>query len=200
MKKRIKKFIDYIIPPHNWIVAVSFVSGIFVGLFFLVIYLSNAPSYFSDKPEACINCHVMIPQFTTWRNSSHARFATCNDCHLPQDNIFKKLYFKANDGLRHATIFTFRLEPQVIQIKDAGKNVVQENCIRCHQNLIDRTNLIPTSYSKFTHGKDMLCWDCHRETPHGRVNSLASTPFAAVPKLNPVFPDWINKFFAKEKN
>ena len=195
MKSGIKKIIDYIVPPQNWIVGVSFIVGVFVGLAFLILHISNAPSYLSDKPEACINCHVMTPQYITWRNSIHARVATCNDCHVPQDNIVRKLYFKASDGLRHSTIFTFRLEPQVIQIKDAGKKVVQENCIRCHQNLINQTELVKASYNKFTHGKDKLCWDCHRETPHGRVNSLASTPYARVPKLNPILPDWLNEFF-----
>lgn len=199
MKAKVQKFIDYVIPPHNWIVAVSVLTGVFLGIALLIIYISNAPSYLSNKPEACINCHVMTPQYITWRNSSHAKVATCNDCHVPQDNIFRKLYFKASDGLRHSTIFAFRLEPQVIQIKDAGKKVVQENCIRCHRNLIDRTELVKVSFTRTSHGKDKLCWDCHRETPHGRVNSIASTPYARVPKLNPVLPDWLNKFFEKEK-
>jgi cytochrome c nitrite reductase small subunit len=199
MKSGFKKIFDYIFPPQNWIVAVSFIAGVFVGIAFLVLYISNAPSYLSDKPEACINCHVMTPQYITWRNSSHARVATCNDCHAPQDNFIKKLYFKASDGLRHSAVFTFRLEPQVIQIKNAGKKVVQENCIRCHQNLIDQTNLIKVSYTKFPHNKEKLCWDCHRETPHGKVNSLASTPYARVPKLNPILPDWLNQFFQTEK-
>ncbi len=200
MKSGVKKIIDFIIPPHNWIVAVSFISGILIGTAFLILYISNATSYLSDSPEACINCHVMTPQYITWRNSSHARVATCNDCHIPHENIFEKYYFKASDGLRHTTIFTFRLEPQVIQIKDAGKKVVQENCIRCHINLIDKTELTSETYTKFIHGKDKYCWDCHRETPHGRVNSLASTPYARVPKLNPILPDWIIKVFETGKN
>lgn len=199
MKAKVQKFIDYVIPPQNWIVVVSVLTGILLGVTLLLIYISNAPSYLSDKPEACINCHVMTPQYITWRNSIHAKVATCNDCHVPQDNIFRKLYFKASDGLRHSMIFTFRLEPQVIQIKDACKKVVQENCIRCHINLIDRTELVNVSFTKSSHGKDKLCWDCHRETPHGRVNSIASTPYARVPKLNPVLPDWLNKFFENEK-
>lgn len=199
MKSGIKNIIDFIVPPQNWIVAVSFAGGIFVGLAFLIIYISNAPSYLSDKPEACINCHIMTPQYITWRNSSHSRVATCNDCHVPQDNFIRKFYFKASDGLRHSTIFTFRMEPQVIQIKDAGKRVVQENCIRCHQNLIDQTGLIKVKYTKFSHGRDKLCWDCHRETPHGRVNSLASTPNARVPKLNPILPEWLTKTFQTAK-
>jgi cytochrome c nitrite reductase small subunit len=195
MKKVHRKLIDLIIPPQNWVFAVSFINGVLVGIILLVIYISNAPSYLSDKPEACINCHIMTPYYITWRNSSHFRFTTCNDCHVPQDNFVRKYYFKSNDGLRHATIFTLKLEPQVIQIKESGKNVVQENCIRCHQNLIERTTLLKFSEVKVAHNKEKLCWDCHREVPHGRVNSAASTPYARVPKLTPILPEWLSKFF-----
>ena len=38
-------------------------------------------------------------------------------------------------------MFTFRLEPQVIFIKQAGKDVVQQNCERCHEELITDTKL-----------------------------------------------------------
>ena len=39
------------------------------------------------------------------------------------------------------TMFTFRMEPQVIRIKDAGRDVVQENCIRCHANYLHPISL-----------------------------------------------------------
>jgi cytochrome c nitrite reductase small subunit len=38
---------------------------------------------------------------------------------------------------------------------------------------------------------DRKCWECHRETPHGRVNSLSSVPWARVPLPGPVTPDWL---------
>jgi cytochrome c nitrite reductase small subunit len=66
--------------------------------------ISEAASYLSDDPEACINCHIMIPQYATWRHSSHGRDTVCNDCHVPQDSVFAKYYFKAKDGLRHSAI------------------------------------------------------------------------------------------------
>jgi cytochrome c nitrite reductase small subunit len=117
--------------------------------------------------------------------------ATCADCHVPQDNVFRTYAFKASDGLRHAYVFTFRLEPQVIQIREAGKTAVQENCIRCHRPMLDRVDIGKVSFDASRHGRGLLCWDCHRETPHGRVNSLASTPYARVPRLTPVMPEWI---------
>ena len=101
------------------------------------------------------------------------------------------------DGVRHATIFTLRREPQVIFIKEAGKEVVHKNCIRCHKELITDSRLL--SYNRETHEfrMDRDCLDCHRETPHGRVNSLSSVPWARVPLPGPVVPEWLNEAIKK---
>jgi len=112
--------------------------------------------------------------------------------------IFRTYLFKAMDGMRHATIFTLRMEPQVIEIKSAGIGVVQENCIRCHSNQVDMVSLIEVTGSNNKEGKGKRCWDCHREVPHGTVNSLASAPHALVPRLPSVLPDWLNNYISKE--
>ena len=125
---KIKLIFNKLVPPDKWKIPVLLTLGVLTGLAFLTFHIANGTSYMSDKPETCINCHVMFPQYSSWQHSSHARVATCNDCHVPQDNFIRKYLFKATDGLRHSTMFTFRLEPQVIRIKDAGRNVVQENC------------------------------------------------------------------------
>ena len=62
----------------------------------------------------------MRSAYATWQHSSHRAVAGCNDCHVPQDNVLSKYYFKAKDGLRHATIFTMRAEPQVIKMHADG--------------------------------------------------------------------------------
>lgn len=162
--------------------------GIFTGLLIYTARISNATSYLSDDPKTCINCHVMYPQYYSWMHSSHANVASCNDCHVPQDNVFSTYYFKAMDGLRHASVFTLRLEPQVIQIKQAGINVVQENCKRCHSELVSMVSITEVSGKNAKEGKGHRCWDCHRETPHGTVNSLSSAMHPLVPGLQPVFP------------
>lgn len=182
------RLFNSIIPPDNWKIPVIIVLGIFTGLAGYAFYISKAPSYLSDSPRTCVNCHVMAPQYATWSHSSHREGATCNDCHVPHENIFRYYGFKAKDGLRHATIFTLRMEPQVIFIKEAGTQVVQTNCIRCHEKLFDREI---SSTGHFAQVKDRLCWECHRETPHGRVNSLSSVPNARVPLPESPVPDWI---------
>ena len=131
-----KKLIQKLTPPDQWKMPVIVLLGIFVGLFVYGFYISKAHSYISDNPQTCVNCHVMAPQYATWFHSAHREIAHCNDCHVPHDNVLNHYLFKAKDGLRHATIFTLNKEPQVIEIKDAGKEVVQQNCLRCHEQLI----------------------------------------------------------------
>ena len=58
------------------------------------------------------------PYYATWNHSSHSRNATCNDCHVPHENAVKKWFFKGMDGMRHASVFMMRGEPQVIQAID----------------------------------------------------------------------------------
>jgi len=192
-------FLKKISPPDNWKVPVIIAAGIFTGLGLYTFYISNAPSYLGDKPETCVNCHIMAPQYATWSHSAHREKTNCNDCHVPHNNVVNKYFFKAKDGLRHATIFTLRKEPQVIFIKEAGKEEVHRNCIRCHKELLTDSKLL--GYSDQTHKArmDRNCMDCHRETPHGRVNSLSSVPYARVPLPESPVPQWLRNIMQKNQ-
>lgn len=187
----LKKLFHLLVPPPKWRSTVIVLTGILTGILLLVVHISNATSYLSEEPETCINCHVMYPYFASWSKDSHARDATCVDCHIPQDNIFSKYFVKATDGLAHATYFTMRWEPQVIQIKSRGTRVVQDNCIRCHLDLVDMVQLVEVTAASAAAGEGKLCWDCHRETPHGTVKSLSASPHALVERLPSVLPAWL---------
>ncbi|MEZ4689672.1 MAG: NapC/NirT family cytochrome c [Ignavibacteria bacterium] len=102
----LNKFIQYTSPPKKWKVPVILISGILTGVIILVLYVGNATSYLSDDPETCINCHVMYPQYANGEQVPIHKKVSCNDCHVPQDNVFRKYYFKASDGLRHSAMFT----------------------------------------------------------------------------------------------
>lgn len=187
------KIFQFFLPPKKWQFIAIIVFGSMIGLLSYAFYMSNASSYLSDKPETCMNCHIMAPEYATWNHSSHREVAVCNDCHVPHNNALNKWYFKAKDGIRHASIFTARLEPQTIFIKEAGVKVVQNNCVRCHSKLITNAKLLSQTNEFHTHFKDRLCWSCHQEVPHGRVNSLSSVPNARVPVLTSPVPDWLKK-------
>jgi len=185
------KIVKYFLPPPEWQIPVIILMGVIIGMAVFIFRTSRAHSYLSDRPETCMNCHIMAPQYATWSHGSHREFTNCNDCHVPHDNVFRKYLFKAKDGMRHATIFTLRAEPQVIFIKEAGIEVVQDNCIRCHENLITDSKLMARTMAFDHFRSDRLCWECHRETPHGRVNSISSVPNARVPLPSSAVPEWL---------
>jgi len=166
--------------PLRWVI--FGVSGLCLGLAALAIHVSRAPSYLSDEPEVCVNCHVMRSEYVSWRHSSHAEVAHCNDCHVPHDSFVKHWLFKARDGLWHATVFTMRWEPQVIRLSNRAIPVVESNCRRCHEHLISLTALREHASG------DFRCWDCHGDVPHGETRGLASSPGYLDPSLPPVGP------------
>lgn len=200
-----KSFLRRLLPPRKWGMAAALSMGAFLGLGFYVVKLSNAPSYLSDDPKACINCHVMMPQYITWNKSSHREVASCNDCHVPQDNVFNQYYFKAMDGLYHSTIFTLRAEPEVIIARETSAEVIQNNCIRCHENRITDPKLTATVENHDFHRTDRTCWECHREVPHGRVKSLSAVGYQIepvemhVPEDRDVIPSWLKNYIAEEE-
>ena len=181
----VKKFF----PTEKWMFPVLISLGVFSGLIVHILYLSKAHSYLSDEPGTCINCHIMAPQYITWSRSSHRMNSTCNDCHVPHNNVINKYFYKAKDGLRHASMFTLRLEPQVIKMHEGGQAVVQENCKRCHSHLNEMVSVGQATFANSLSGENRLCWDCHREVPHGRVKSISSVPNARVPLLKSPLPD-----------
>lgn len=161
-------------PGAGWekIAVVSFAAV--VGLGFYILRISHATSYLSDDPKACVNCHIMMPQYVTWKNSAHREVASCNACHVPHNNIFNQYFFKAKDGLYHSAIFTLRKEPQVIRALEASQAVIQSNCIRCHQDQVTDAKMAAFVANHHDKRTDRTCWECHRGVPHGRVTSLSA--------------------------
>ncbi|MFY0598956.1 MAG: cytochrome c nitrite reductase small subunit [Cyclobacteriaceae bacterium] len=183
-------------PPKAWQPIVAVLIGAIVGLTIYIGKVANVTSYLTDDPRACINCHVMTTEYITWNHSSHRGVATCNDCHVPHDNVFKQYAFKAKDGLYHATIYTLRTEPQAIVMHEAGQQAVQNNCIRCHFDQVTDAKTVSWVDSHLTNRLDRTCWECHREIPHGRVKSLSSVGFHLEPlplkeQQQLLIPEWL---------
>lgn len=186
MKTRTWRFLQAIFGlrfmPGRLRFAAFLLLGIFLGMGLLLAQVSRATSYLVDSPETCMNCHVMTDAYISWKHSSHGRDTTCNDCHVPHTSMPREYAFKAHDGLRHAGIFALRIEPQSIKLSQGAIPVVQENCIRCHEERVAEV-----SACRFVEG-DLRCWDCHREVPHGRQHSLSASPETFRPDLPGVMP------------
>lgn len=191
-------FIRKLIPPKPWRPVVAVLLGAIVALGVYMAKLANVASYLTDDPRACINCHVMTTEYITWKHSSHREVASCNDCHVPHDNVFKQYAFKAKDGLYHATIYTLRAEPQSIIMHEAGQQAVQNNCIRCHMDQVTDAKMTSWVSSHQNDRLDRTCWECHRETPHGRVKSLSAVGYHVEPlpieEQQELFvPEWLKE-------
>lgn len=184
-------------------VALLVTGGIVVGLIGLFMYMLRMHTYIiGDDPAACVNCHIMSPYYATWSHSSHGRDATCNDCHVPHQNLFMKYFFKGKDGMKHVAYFVTHSEHQAINAEDASAQVIMDNCIRCHTQL--NREFVTTGridYMMAKRGEGKACWDCHREVPHGGVNSLSSTPYAEtqVPLPSSPVPEWLQRMVPSSK-
>ena len=166
--------------------------GVFCGMGLLLAHISRVTSYLIDSPETCMNCHVMTDAYVSHGHSSHGRDVSCNDCHVPHTSLIREYAFKAQDGLRHACAFAFRMEPQTMKLSSGAIPVVQENCMRCHEARVSEV-----SADNYPNG-NQRCWDCHRSVVHDSVHSLSASPDVSRPPLPsimglPPLPQWFGK-------
>jgi cytochrome c nitrite reductase small subunit len=179
---------------YKWLWFVFALAGVVVGLGLYTVYVSRAWSYLSDEPAACVNCHIMGPQYQAWSRSSHAVWTNCNDCHVPQDSIISKYAFKAMDGLYHAAVFTARRDPQVIRAREASSQVILQNCLRCHTQLVTEFTKMNVDYKQVLAGEAKACWDCHTQVPHTNISNTASIAgVGLIPFPDSPVPEWLGK-------
>ncbi|MDR1045785.1 MAG: cytochrome c nitrite reductase small subunit [Candidatus Adiutrix sp.] len=178
--------------PNQMLVSIFALAGLIAGLGSYAIYVSRAYSYLSEDPAVCVNCHVMAPYYQAWSKSSHALWTTCNDCHVPQDNLVSAYTFKAVDGLYHAAVFTVDGQPQVIRAREGSSAVILENCLRCHSPLVTEFTKMNVAYDQVLKGEGRACWDCHSQVPHTNISNLASAPGAIVPFPESPVPGWLS--------
>lgn len=131
--------------------------GVLIGLGSYTFVYARGYSYLSDDPEVCVNCHIMRENYDSWVVSSH-RTVSCNGCHTPHEPVTKYLV-KAENGFAHSFAFTF-FDPQIITIRDRSLEVVESNCIDCHQPMVAPTFLLEDGEGPRN------CTHCHRATGH----------------------------------
>lgn len=118
-------------------IAAAGLLGVLVGVGLFTFHYAEGWSYFSKDPEACANCHIMAPQYASWLKSSHESVAGCADCHLPAE-FPRSLIAKAANGWSHSWGFTFQDFHEPIQLKEQNARILQDNCVRCHRELVDQ--------------------------------------------------------------
>jgi len=72
-------------------------------------------------------------------------------------------------GINHVSAFTLGNIPQAIRAKPASRDVIQENCIRCHSETVSEI-----ADGEMNSGR--YCFDCHRSVAHGD-RGVSTLPF-----------------------
>ncbi|CAM2010751.1 cytochrome c nitrite reductase small subunit [Acanthopleuribacter pedis] len=144
-----------------------FVAGTSLGIGVATFEYAEGTSYFSKDPEACVNCHIMRPQYDSWLKSSHRSAATCVDCHLPHEGLAKYLA-KAENGWNHSKAFTLQNFKEPIQINEKNSRTLQQNCLSCHAALTHGM----TASQAFPDAEapkpgQFSCVHCHQDVGHG---------------------------------
>ncbi|MGV1100866.1 cytochrome c nitrite reductase small subunit [Thiovibrio sp. JS02] len=117
----------------------------------------------SEAPAFCAGCHVMEAEYDAWSHAGAHRRQKCVDCHLPNDNQAMHYVWKSIDGMKDTLAFYSGRVPERIEISGHGQEVVQQNCIRCHESTVAHIN------------QERLCWQCHRRIAHrgtGQIQTL----------------------------
>lgn len=141
-----------------WVLAVS--AGTLLGLGLYTFRYAEGLSYLSNRPEACMNCHIMREQYDSWLKGSHHAAATCNDCHVPH-TFPEKYLVKMDNGWRHSKAFTLQDFKEPIRIRPGNLKVLQHNCVECHAALLSEI----AGHRDVELG-EARCTDCHRSVGH----------------------------------
>jgi cytochrome c nitrite reductase small subunit len=133
---------------------------LFMAAMGLFAWVTDAPAYLGHEAATCNNCHVMDAQYESWFHAAHGRVAVCTDCHLPHQNLVSYYLYKGYSGMKDVLSFTFKTYPAAIRATAQTDNIIQANCIRCHEDTVDA---IVYGAQPF----DRQCWSCHRSVAHG---------------------------------
>jgi cytochrome c nitrite reductase small subunit len=149
------------------VVALACAIGAAIGVGSFTFRYAEGLSYFGTEPAACVNCHIMRPQYDGWQKSSHHAVAVCIDCHLPHDFVPKYLA-KAENGYRHGKEFTAQTFAEPITVQARGREILEENCVRCHAPLVSEITAASDAHAN----RDISCVRCHAGVGHGETARL----------------------------
>lgn len=133
---------------------------------FAAIFMALGPPRLlakSEAPSFCAGCHVMEGEYDAWSHAGAHRREMCVDCHLPNGNKTLHYVWKSIDGMKDTVAFYSGRVPDRISISSHGREVLQSNCIRCHENAVAYID------------KERPCWQCHRRIAHrgaGQIQTL----------------------------
>lgn len=148
---------------RKWGVRVLIGLGALVGAFLVVAFALQVPAVGKaiGNGTTCGTCHVMTSEVVSLSHSAH-RDRSCLECHSKRGFLEKPLD-EIKTASRHVYVFLSNSTPDVIKPGLEARETIQENCIACHAPIMNTVHVAEKDSGK-------MCFDCHRDTPHGRVH------------------------------
>lgn len=113
----------------------------------------------TSTTKFCRSCHVMETAYGSLSHSTHRDAVhSCGDCHLPNGDFGSLLVYKSTSGVRHLYENFIVGPPADLHATSATKDIVMENCLRCHGDMVANVNI-----------GGRRCQDCHRSIPHSQM-------------------------------
>jgi len=134
------------------------------GVVTILLVMTAGAVRMTMSPEFCSKCHVMSPEYVTWKASSHAHIS-CTDCHIKPGignllinnlSATKELYLYSTGTYDRPIKMNHMLEDQI--------------CTSCHSM---KREFTPSGDLIIPHdkhaAKDVLCVQCHDGVAHGTI-------------------------------
>lgn len=125
---------------------------------FVMMLAVKIPALGLSEAKFCGRCHAMDHQVSTYQRSSHAGEASCGDCHDPHGLVTGSMY-AAYTGSRDVYRVVTNTIPAEIRTTDLSKKVIQENCLRCHGDIMG-------DIGNTSQNGGVYCFHCHRNIVH----------------------------------
>jgi|GEM_PF-2372319 len=116
-------------------------------------------------PGFCRRCHLIEPFYMSWQIGQHAqRSVVCVDCH------FESGWMGQLRGEAYAAIKLGQFMVGAVREPTAARFVVNENCLRCHQDILQTQIKLPGelafSHEQHVDQNQAKCAQCHPAIGH----------------------------------
>lgn len=134
------------------------------GLLILIVLGLAGVARFTLTSEFCLKCHVMAPEYYTWKASSHLQI-DCTRCHIKPG--LGNLIVNRLSAFKEITLYATGTYDRPIRM---SSKIIDEACTQCHTNNRDITPsgdlIIP--HDKHA-AKKVQCVECHNGVAHGNI-------------------------------
>lgn len=134
------------------------------GVFLFALLGTVGAIKLTMSPAFCSKCHVMAPEYTTWKASSHLQVA-CVDCHI-KPGLGNLIVHKVA-AVKELYLYFTGTYDRPIKMAHELEDVI---CTKCHSSNREYTPsgdlIIP--HSKHA-AKEVKCVECHSGVAHGNI-------------------------------